>query len=215
MAEVEWTEEMSRLYAAYMKRNVKHDHRRWAEWIARDWPEAPAGATVADVAGGPAYLLLELAPRLKSPRLVLTDSSPVMVKLAGEQGERLGLAIETHLCPAEKLDLPDASVDLVTCKHALRFAPDQDAVLRELARVTKPGGRAYCIDFNPDGPRLGSLLLLSWIKLTAPRFIAANFGPSMRMGPSPDALLARFRAAGFRAADLLHPGVSYLIRAVR
>lgn len=215
MIEFEWTEQMSRDYAAYMEKNVKHDHRAWAERIATDWPEAPAGALVADVAGGPGFLLFELAPRLKSPRLVLTDSSPLMLSLARERAARLGVEVEVHLCPAEKLKLPDASMDMVLCKHALRFAPDLDAVLRELARVLRPGGRAYVIDFNPDGPRLGSLLLLTWIKLTAPPFIRANFGPTMRMGPPASALPSRFRAAGFREAVVLHPGVSYLIRAVR
>jgi ubiquinone/menaquinone biosynthesis C-methylase UbiE len=215
MAEMEWTEAMSRDYARYMESNVKHDHREWAKKIAADWPEAPAGATVVDVAGGPAFLLLEVAPHLKNPRLVLTDASEVMVKVAQERAADRGFKIETLLCPAEKLGLPDAGADLILCKHFLRFAPDIAAVLQEMARVLKPGGRAYCIDFNPDGPRFGAWLLRSWIKLTAPPFIRANFAATMHIGPPASSLPERFCRAGFSSAELLHPGVSYLVRAIK
>lgn len=213
MTAFEWTEEMSREYAAYMEKNVPRDHRQWALRIAADGPEIPAGATVVEVAAGPAFLLFEVAPLFKTPRLIVTDSSPTMLKIAMERAKARGREIETHLCPAEKLDLPDHTADLVLCKHFLRFAPDLPAVLREMRRILKPGGRAYCIDFNPRGPWLGSNLLLLWIRLTAPPFIRQNFAAAMRMGPPVSTLPASFQAAGFAHAEVLHAGVSYLLRA--
>jgi ubiquinone/menaquinone biosynthesis C-methylase UbiE len=214
-SETEWTEEMSRGYARYMERNVKHDHRPCAKRIAADWPGAPPGATVVDVAGGPAFLLLELAPLLKQPRLVLTDISPLMLEIARERAAQRGVEVQTVLCPGERLELADGSVDLLVCKQFLRLAADQGAVLREAARVLRPGGRAYVIDFNAKGPLWGQLLLNAWIQLTAPRFIRGMFWGTMSCGLAASEVPAAMRVAGFSEASLLRSGVSYLARGVR
>lgn len=214
-ADLEWTEEMSREYARYMEMNVKYDHREWAKMIAADWPQVPASASVVDVAGGPAFLLLEVAPLLKEPQLILTDGSPLMITIGQERAAPRHYEIEGHVCLAEQLALPDATADLVLCKHFLRFAQDLDQSLREMARVLKPGGRAYLIDFNGEGPWLGSLLLRLWIRCTAPTFISTNFARSMALGLPAASLPERIKAAGFSEAVVLYSGVSYLIRAVR
>jgi len=215
MGEDEWTEELCRTYARYMESNVPHDHRPWARRIAEDWPDLPAGATVVDVAGGPAFLLAEVAPLLRTPRLVIADVSATMVRLAGERAAGRALAVEGIVCPAEKLALPDAAADLVLCKHALRLVQDINAALREMARVLKPSGRAYLIDFEPEGAWLGRTLLELWIRLTAPPFIRAAFAETMRIGPPASSLRLRLRAAGFANASVLASGVSYLVRATK
>ncbi len=215
MGEIEWDAETCREYARYMETVVPHDHRRFAARIARDWPEVPARATVVDIAGGPAFLSLELAPYLTQPRLVVADIAPRMIEIGRERARSRGQTVEGHVCPAEALDLPDASADLVLCKHFVRLATDLDACLREMVRILKPGGRAYFIDFSADRPWLGTILLRGWIQLTAPAFLRQNFHESMALGLSPASLLERLRAAGFEGADLLRSSVSYLVRAVR
>jgi demethylmenaquinone methyltransferase/2-methoxy-6-polyprenyl-1,4-benzoquinol methylase len=47
-----------------------------------------------------------------------------------------------------RLPLADASVDAVTISFGLRNLPDPVAGLRELARVTKPGGRLLVLEFS-------------------------------------------------------------------
>lgn len=44
-----------------------------------------------------------------------------------------------------ELELPDASFDLVTCRHVIHSIPFPERVLAELRRVTKPGGRLHLI----------------------------------------------------------------------
>lgn len=47
---------------------------------------------------------------------------------------------------AERLLLPDDSVDIVHARFAYFFAPDCEPGLAELARVVRPGGTAFIID---------------------------------------------------------------------
>lgn len=47
------------------------------------------------------------------------------------------------------LPLESGSVDAVLVHHALDFAPDSHRLLREVSRVTAPGGRILIIGFNP------------------------------------------------------------------
>jgi ubiquinone/menaquinone biosynthesis C-methylase UbiE len=43
----------------------------------------------------------------------------------------------------EKFPWPDASMDAVTCMHVIEHLQDVDKLLAEMARLLKPGGRAY------------------------------------------------------------------------
>jgi demethylmenaquinone methyltransferase/2-methoxy-6-polyprenyl-1,4-benzoquinol methylase len=51
------------------------------------------------------------------------------------------------------LDASEASVDVVTAGYALRNVPDFRKALSEIARVLKPGGRLFTLDFyRPASP---------------------------------------------------------------
>lgn len=67
--------------------------------------------------------------------------------LRGRVGtEYLSVDIESSLAmrrmDVTDLDLPDAHFDAVLCVHVLNHVPDDMAAIRELFRVTKPGGWA-------------------------------------------------------------------------
>jgi demethylmenaquinone methyltransferase/2-methoxy-6-polyprenyl-1,4-benzoquinol methylase len=49
---------------------------------------------------------------------------------------------------AERLPLPDRSVEKVSMAFGLRNCTDKDAVLREVRRVLRPGGRFHCLEFS-------------------------------------------------------------------
>jgi len=54
----------------------------------------------------------------------------------------MGLANVVWLhAPADAIPLPDNSVDLVTANGIYNLSPDKDAVMREVARVLRVGGR--------------------------------------------------------------------------
>ncbi len=55
----------------------------------------------------------------------------------------------------EALPLDDASVELVTCGLALEHVDDLGVVMREFARVLKPGGWLVCSDTHPITHQVG------------------------------------------------------------
>jgi SAM-dependent methyltransferase len=48
-----------------------------------------------------------------------------------------------HVGPAHELPVPDATYDAVLCTQVLEHVPNPAAVVAELARVLRPGGRLY------------------------------------------------------------------------
>lgn len=108
--------------------------------------EVGARHDVLEVGFGGGAMLGALLGRT-SGRVLGVDASPAMVararrRFAGEA--RLSL----HLASAERLPLPDASVDRVCAVETLYFWPDPAAGLKEIARVLRQGGR-FAIGFEP------------------------------------------------------------------
>ncbi|HSU36144.1 MAG TPA: class I SAM-dependent methyltransferase [Propionibacteriaceae bacterium] len=48
-----------------------------------------------------------------------------------------------HICDLTAIPVPDATYDLVLCTQVMEHMPEPLAVLRELHRVLKPGGKTY------------------------------------------------------------------------
>jgi demethylmenaquinone methyltransferase/2-methoxy-6-polyprenyl-1,4-benzoquinol methylase len=73
-----------------------------------------------------------------------------MLRIGRSRMEDNGLAGNIHygLVNAEQLPFADRSFDAVTIAFGLRNVTDQDAALREMYRVLKPGGRALILEFS-------------------------------------------------------------------
>jgi SAM-dependent methyltransferase len=82
--------------------------------------------------------------------VVGVDIAPALVEQARQRAEERGLAIEYLAGDAEALGLDSQSFDLVASTCGVMFAPDHEAVARELARATKPGGRIALACWTPD-----------------------------------------------------------------
>lgn len=107
---------------------------------------------------------------------------------------------------ALRLPLPDAALDLITSAFGFRNLANYDAGLRELARVLKPGGEVGVLDFSEPGGLLGKLYGFYFRKVL-PRIgtlISGVRGPyeylpaSVQKFPSPQQMLTRMQAAGFK-----------------
>ena len=79
------------------------------------------------------------------------DLAPALVETARERAAELGLEIDYRVGDCERLGLPDASFDVVSSTCGVMFAPDHPATARELARVTRPGGRIALANWRPAG----------------------------------------------------------------
>ena len=70
------------------------------------------------------------------------DMSEAMIEKARKNVERVGLENVAFLsAPADAIPLSDESVDLVAANGIYNLSPDKDAVMREVYRVLKRGGR--------------------------------------------------------------------------
>lgn len=100
------------------------------------------GLHILDVATGTGAVVLPAAQKVgPEGRVIGTDLSAGILDEARKAVRGEGLAnVELHKMDAEHLQFPDQSFDVVTCAFALFLFPDQDAALREIYRVLKPGG---------------------------------------------------------------------------
>lgn len=110
---------------------------RTARYTARglDLAEPSADARGLDVACGPGQSALALADRLPRGSVLGVDFSAAMVERArARHGDRTGLSFAVD--DAERLSLPDASFDVVTCSLGLI-----DVLLRPARSAPPDAGR--------------------------------------------------------------------------
>jgi ubiquinone/menaquinone biosynthesis C-methylase UbiE len=78
--------------------------------------------------------------------LVLTEPEPGMRRKLARRLERHGRAARILAAPAERLPLPDASVDTVVATLVLCTVDEPERALREIARVLRPDGQFLFIE---------------------------------------------------------------------
>lgn len=80
--------------------------------------------------------------------IVGIDLSPEMLKKAHEKVREFGLSNVTgiHEMDAGELQFEDASFDTVVAMYVLTVVPNPEKVMKELARVCKPGGEVMLVN---------------------------------------------------------------------
>jgi ubiquinone/menaquinone biosynthesis C-methylase UbiE len=119
-----------------------------------------AGDTVADFGAGSGYFSFEFARSVGPEGTVYAlDVLPSALEAIASQAKTLGLAnVIAQRCNLERTNgsgLGTASVDWVVVKDVLLQNKDKGVILREVARILKPTGRALIVEWDPDESIVG------------------------------------------------------------
>ena len=120
--------------------------------VFADFSGVIAGQRVLDVGCGPGALTSELVDRLGTDSVVAVDPSSSFVDAVRERHPR----VEVHEADAELLPLGSHTFDGAVAQLVVHFMTDPVQGLREMLRVTMPGGVvAACVwDFVEGGSPL-------------------------------------------------------------
>lgn len=146
--------------------------QRWRAFAARQLALG-TGEFGLDLGAGTADLSIAVIRRSGSgTRMLGMDITPEMLLEGQRKVARLGLQgqIELRVGDAERIDLPDNSVDGCCSAFTVRNLADIRQGFREMLRVVKPGCRVVCLEIShPPGKLFGSLFHLYFYRL-APLF---------------------------------------------
>lgn len=149
------------------------------------------GWTVGDLGCGTGQASAALAPFVE--RVIAVDESPAML---GAARARLGAHphVEVRAGGLERLPVADGELDAALLVLVLHHLADPPAVLAEVARTLKPGGRLLLVDMLPhDRESYRQEMGHQWLGFAPERLAAwladAGFTPPrlVRLPPDPEA----------------------------
>ncbi len=87
------------------------------------------------------------------------DLSDAMLEKASERVKELGLDnVKLMLMDAGEMDFADSSFDLVIAAYVVTAVPDYRKLMKEMVRVSKPGGRLILLNhFTQDSPIIAAV----------------------------------------------------------
>jgi SAM-dependent methyltransferase len=156
------------------------------------------GGRALDVGCGPGALATELAARLGSGQVAAVDPSAPFV----EACRRRLPGVRVELASAERLPFADATFDHALAQLVVNFIPDPPAGVREMRRVTRPGGTVAAAVWDYAGEM--TLLRRFWDAAVALDASAAESDEGRSMPYcTPDELSGLWSAAGFAGVEVL------------
>jgi demethylmenaquinone methyltransferase/2-methoxy-6-polyprenyl-1,4-benzoquinol methylase len=182
-------------------------HRIWKRIFVTALDPRP-NRTLLDLAGGTGDISFGWLERGGGPA-ILSDINPAMLAVGRDRALQRGIAGHLSLltADAERLPLPDRSVDRVSMAFGLRNCTDKAAVLAEAWRVLRPGGRFFCLEFSRVTVAALRPVYDAWSFQVLPRLgsrVAGDAGSyqylaeSIRMFPDQETLAGMMRDAGLR-----------------
>ena len=111
------------------------------EWLV-EATQPCRGDRVLELACGPGAVTLAVAGIVDPGEVIASDVAIEMADIAVARAHSHGLYnVHGRRIDMEEIEEPDSSFDLVYCRDGLMFAVEPDRAVREIARVTKRGGR--------------------------------------------------------------------------
>ncbi|MBN1543203.1 class I SAM-dependent methyltransferase [candidate division KSB1 bacterium] len=166
---------------------------------------------VLEIGCGTGIVTLDVAPHVG--HLVAVDVASEMVRLAEEKAAARDLRnCEFHVADGESLEFADSAFDAVLLFNTLHAVADPQALLCEIHRVLKPGGKLLCAtDCYGDPAPFGTALRLRLFKPLIRLRILPHFFYFTR--DDIDRLLVK-NGFSLRTCDILHPApVNYYVQA--
>jgi ubiquinone/menaquinone biosynthesis C-methylase UbiE len=142
------------------------------------------GETVLDLGSGAGADVLISARRVgPTGRAIGLDMTDEMLDLARRNAAEAGVEnVEFRKGYIEEIPLPDASVDVVISNCVLNLSGDKPRVIREAARVLRPGGRFAISDVvaDPDMDAATHADLQQWTGCIAGALTRTEFARALR-----------------------------------
>ena len=117
-----------------------HSWRTAANSAAHLLPHLREGQRLLDVGCGPGTITVDLAAHVAPGQVIGVDTSAEVLERARRHAAELGAPVSFQVGDVYALDFPDASFDVVHAHEVLQHLTDPVAALREMRRVTRPGG---------------------------------------------------------------------------
>jgi len=163
------------------------------------------GERFLDIAGGTGGLGLP-AGRLGA-HVLATDWSPAMIERFEARVREEGLShAEGRVMDCHALELPDDTFDVTGSQFGVMLVPDQPRALREMVRVTKPGGRVLVIAYGFPAELEFLQFFIAGLKAVAPEFpgLPDDPPPLEFQVSDPEVLRARLTDAGLKDVRVEH-----------
>lgn len=155
-----------------------------------------AGLKLLDIAAGGGALSIPAARM--GAEVLAADFSPAMVELLQQKAQEHGLSnLEARVMDGNALELDDGAFDVACSQWGIMLFPDRRQALREMARVTRPGGKGMMVVFGPPQRVQMFSLFFQALATAIPTFTPPQNSPLFCL-QDPQDLRKEMEAAGFR-----------------
>jgi ubiquinone/menaquinone biosynthesis C-methylase UbiE len=154
-------------------------------------PQSGRGLRALDVGCGTGHQLRDLTAR--GFEVAGVDGSPEMLV----EARRSNPGAELHQADITSLPLPSAHFDFALCIEVLRYLPDPERCISEIARVLRPGG--VCLATAAPRFSVNGYALVNRLAVAAP---VGDLVRLKQFFTTPVRLRRRFQQAGFRDIEV-------------
>ncbi len=138
-------DDMQRMMIGYLDAASAHQEMQRVRTLAFDLFSPAPGERLLDAGCGTGEVARQLAMRVgQGGSVTAVDNSALMIEVAGSR-DKAGL-VEYRTGDITGLDFPDGHFDGVHTERVLQHLSDPEAAIKELIRVTRPGGRVCVVD---------------------------------------------------------------------